>query len=473
MTQISFESLGGVGDGNLITGEGTDNAEAFARATKAGEEGHSVLFARGKIYKTTRQIMIHNMSWVGDLSQPPIIFGWFSTGGKRIIGRNPASDRKAASLVGLRLHRCGPHPEHGILIDNMRSFNFDGWVTAIAAGDTVVSGGAIGVSSFQPEHRPSSNVTVKARLTNSANFGVQYGNVNGGTLQVMAENCMREVIGIEPYCVGTFDFTQDDVKDDVITLPRHGMQTGWPMIYGLMDAKAAVEGLPRANYWFVIAMDQDRVRLATSESDAAAGKGVTLGRIPSGKHRLFKCGITENIRVLPSVVNNLNPPIERFINDADGVLVFTATSGGYARNIDTGSIRINDFNNRAPGYCVSWLGLWDFTLSGLDIRGGRLGGIRVGRGMLNGIRDAKGASLDPTVPALLIPKGRVERNVIRDFPRRGISLVEGDVVITSNRVLSASVDAVGISTLRDGARVEDNQVSVQRGVDIHSAKSGQ
>ncbi len=415
--------------------------------------------------------MVHDMNWIGDLADPPTIFGWFPLKGRRIIGRNPSPERKAASIVGIRFHRCGPNPEHGILIDNMRSFNFDGWVTAMAAEDATVGGGAIGVSSFQPEHRPSANVTVKARMTNSANFGVQYGNVSGGTVQVFAENCMREVIGIEPYCLGHFDFSQADVEGDSITLPGHGLQAGHPLIYGRMTA-AGVEGLPIANYWFVIVVDQDTIRLAASEADAAASRQVRLGDIPAGAHRLFTCGITQDIRVLPSTINNLNPPIERFINDADGVLVFTATSGGYARNVDTGTIRISDFSNRAPGYCVSWLGLWGLTLSGLDIRGGRVGGIRVGRGKLNGLRNSAGASIDPLVATMLIPRGTVEGNIVRDFPKRGITVVEGNVMVKSNRIASGSIGAVGITAMHEGAQLTGNTATVGRGSPVQARKSG-
>lgn len=469
MKQVTFESLGGVGDGDYLTGSGTDNAEAFSRALHAGEEGLAVRFASGKVYKTTRQIMVHDMNWVGDLGNPPTIFGWFPSKGRRIIGRNPSPEKKAASIVGIRLHRCGPNPEHGILIDNMRSFNFDGWVTAMTAEDAVVGGGAIGISPFQPEHRPSSNVTVKARMSNSANFGVQYGNVSGGTVQVFAENCMREVIGIEPYCLGHHDFSHEAVDDDSITLPGHGLQAGHPLIYGRMTS-AAVEGLPVANYWYVIVVDEDTVRLAATEADAAASRHVRLGKVPEGSHRLFTCGIAQDIRVLPSTVNNLNPPIERFINDADGVLVFTATSGGYVRNIDTGTVRISDFSNRAPGYCVSWLGLWGLTLSGLDIRGGRVGGIRVGRGKLNGLRNSAGASIDPLVPTMLIPKGTIEGNSVRDFPRRGITVVEGTVIIRSNRITSSSIGAVGINAMHEGAQLIGNTSTVGRGSAVQTRR---
>src|SRR3546814_13461380 len=67
-----------VGDGDYLTGAGTDNAAAFALAKLAGEAGYAVKFATGAQYKTTETIRVHNMRWLGDGDCTPIIFGWFA-----------------------------------------------------------------------------------------------------------------------------------------------------------------------------------------------------------------------------------------------------------------------------------------------------------------------------------------------------------------------------------------------------------
>lgn len=444
---VSFESLGGVGDGNSHTGAGTDNAEAFERCVSFGEMGYRVVFPAGKTFKTTRSIIVHNMDWLGDMTNPPTIFGWFDGAGSPVITRNKVESRKSALIHGIRFHRCGPHPEHGIVVDNMASFDFDGWVSAISADDESVRGGAIGVSPFEPAHRPSSNVKVKARISNSANFGIQFGNVTNGTIQVFAQNCMREVIGIEPYCLGIIDLASDDISGDRIAARNHKLSTGHPLIYTALGEGESIEGLPRANYWFAIVLDKDSIQLAESEDDAAAGKPVRLGSVPPGLHRLYVCGVADTISILPSRINNINPPTENVVRSLDGVIVLTATSGGYVRNIDTGTVVVSDIENRAAGYCVSLLGLWGVTLSGLDLRGGRIGGIRVGRGALGGLRGRDGTSINPPRLILLLPRNiLVTDNQVVDFPTFGINALDGGTTVTDNFVSSHAKNAVGIRT---------------------------
>jgi len=476
---INFEELGGIGDGDASTGSGTDNAKAFELCLAHGEDGYQVIFPAGKVFKTTKPIPIHDMDWIGDMNNPPTIFGWFSSAGNPIIGRNKTSAKKCASIRGIRFHRCGPHPEHGIIVDNMRSFNFDGWVSAIVANDGHVLGGAIGVSPFQPAHRPSSNVSVKARISNSANFGVQFGNVSDGSIQVFAQNCMREVIGIEPYCRGFVDFKARDVYDDIIHATDHGLSNAQPLIYAAIGEGGTVEGFPRSNYWFAIVVDKNSIRIAASEQDAAAGNNVKLGAVPDGIHRLYICGVAERIRILPSRINNLNPPTQRVTRSLDGVVVLTATSAGYAKDIDTGSVVVSDIGNRAAGYCVTLLGLWGITISGFDLRGGRIGGIRVGRGTLGGLRDDDGVPINPPRVTRILPQDiLVKNNTVRDFARYGVNVLDGGAKVIANVVSSQAKNARGISTTGHASAsasasasartmstslIEDNKVAVPRG----------
>lgn len=475
---IDFESLGGVGDGNIITGSGTDNAAAFARAVDYGEQGYQVIFPAAKVFRTSRTIPVHEMDWKGDMANPPIIFGWFANRGNPIIGRSRSPERKHASISGIRFHRCGPNPEHGIIVDNMASFDFDGWVTAIYAADGHVRGGAIGVSPFQPAHRPSSHVNVKARISNAANFGVQFGNVSDASVQVFAENCIREVIGIEPYCLGVLDFNTVDVSGDSITLHKHGLAPGHPLIYVPLTADEPITGLPVANYWFAVVDDENTIRLAASERDAASGNVVRLGEVPAGLHRVYICGVAERIAFLPSRINNINPPTQNVTRSLDGVVVLTATSGGYVRDIDTGHVTISDIDNRAAGYCVTLLGLWNIKISGFSLTGGRIGGIRVGRGTLGGLRGADGSPINPPKITRLLPRGiSVEDNRITGFPVHGINVLDSEATILGNVISTRSKTATGISIpQRSGKAAHSgtaNKVSVPNGEAYGSPQPGQ
>src|SRR3546814_15002131 len=75
------------------------------------------------------------MRWLGDGDCTPIIFGWFAAAGGKIISWSQDDDAKSASIDGLTFWRCGPHPEHGIVIDNMSAFRFRGRVLVVQNSD--------------------------------------------------------------------------------------------------------------------------------------------------------------------------------------------------------------------------------------------------------------------------------------------------------------------------------------------------
>src|SRR3546814_7100443 len=89
--------------------------------------------------------------WSSDVCSSDLIFGWFAAAGGKIISWSQDDDAKSASIDGLTFWRCGPHPEHGIVIDNMSAFRFRGRVLAVQNSD----GGAIGISAFRSEEHTS------------------------------------------------------------------------------------------------------------------------------------------------------------------------------------------------------------------------------------------------------------------------------------------------------------------------------
>ncbi|KQV33152.1 hypothetical protein ASE37_19005 [Rhizobium sp. Root268] len=387
---VSFEALGGVGDGNYSTAAGTDNANAFALARTMGLLGYAVQFKTGAQYRTTAEIVIHdNMNWMGDDGYTPIIFADFATSSKRIVkAPTSGSQIKNVSIRGLTFWRCGANPEHGLLLDNIDGLFLDVAVRAVSGA----LGGAIGVSAFYPENRPSKNCYVYAHLEQAANFGIQYGNVDGGEMQVLsAKNCHREVVGLEPYALGKYDFTSSNVASDIISLTSHGLSTGDPVIYDRNGNTAITNLASRAAYYFVIRVDSGRIRLAATREDAMAGTYLTLSA-PSGTHRLYRCGVLRGITVLPTQIATGDTAAG---GTSTGVVIIAASSGGYHEGITLCAQGIIERNPTSGSHGIGVYGAHGVSILGADITGAKSRAISIVAGTVNSIRDATG-DISPT-----------------------------------------------------------------------------
>src|SRR3546814_17142139 len=105
--------------------------------------------------------------WSSDVCSSDLIFGWFAAAGGKIISWSQDDDAKSASIDGLTFWRCGPHPEHGIVIDNLSAFRFRGRVLAVQNS----VGGATGISAFYDTRRPSPKVSIDAIVEPRGAYG--------------------------------------------------------------------------------------------------------------------------------------------------------------------------------------------------------------------------------------------------------------------------------------------------------------
>jgi len=381
---IEFEALGGVGDGDPSTGRGTDNASAFARAEVIAQQGYGVKFRSRACYKTTKQINLHNMYWIGDKISSPIIFGWFSEKGQKIIGRSRQKNQLSACIMGLTFHRCGPFAEHGIVVDNIEKLYLDIAVTS----EPGAQGGAIGISPFFPENRHSRNCFIKARITNSGDYGVQLGSVSGAIIDVFAHDCYREVVGIEPIVFGSLKVEFHNISGNRILLPGLDLSNGDPVLY--CSGTGSRGPLIPGNHYFIIRNYDQSVSLAESRLSAISGFRLNLDKV-DGEHYFAKAAIVESITIRnANIVDNFAKKPTMYAN-TKGYIVITGNSGGYMEDISIGKIYIegNQRYSKGKSFGVYVQGARNLLLADVKINGCD-DAIVVGDGWLNGMFDEYG-----------------------------------------------------------------------------------
>ncbi|WP_132388652.1 hypothetical protein [Novosphingobium sp. PhB165] len=381
---IEFEALGGVGDGDPNTGRGTDNARAFARAETMAQQGYGIKFKPRASYKTTEQINIHSMYWVGDETSSPIIFGWFSEKGKKIIGRSNKKDPLSVCIMGINFHRCGPFAEHGIVIDNIERLYFDGAVTS----EPGAQGGAIGISPFFPERRHSRNCFIKARINNSGDFGVQLGSVSGAIIDVTATDCYREVIGIEPVVSGTMEINKANIVGNDISVIDPDLPNGTPILYCYGSNSRGP--LTPGKHYFVIKNDNHTISLADSRESSAKGHKLDL-KLLEGEHYFAKSAVVEDIAIrFAKIIDNHAKKPTLYANTM-GYIVITGNSGGYMNNIKLDNVYIegNQIYKSGKSVGIYVQGAEDLILSNINVHGCD-DAVVVSDGWLNGMFDERG-----------------------------------------------------------------------------------
>jgi len=436
---IPFELLGGSGDGNYLTGTGFDNAPAFTAARTKGLAGYKIKFATGKQYKTTAEIVVHdNMNWEGDEGYTPIIFAWFASSGKRIF-KSPTTGPMInnVSMSGFTVWRTGPNPEHGLLLDNLNGLNADINVRGISTS----IGGAFGVSAFYPENRPSINCFVRASLEFGGNFGVQFGNVDGGSIQVpYAVNCFREVIGLEPYALGAFNFVSSAVASNAITLPSHGLTTGWPLMYA-NQGNTTIVGLENGGtYYFAIIIDANTIKLSASREGAIVGTAIDVSSSFTGTHRFVKCGVLRNVTVLPSQLYIGDSPAA---GTTTGAIIAAASSGGYHEGVTICPLTVIERNPTSGSVGVGIYGAHNIEITGGEFTGNKVGGVTANLGGVNTIRDATGF-ITPSPQIAMRPRARIFGTMCREFQQKGIYVQDGEVQIFNNNMRSTLPGVTGI-----------------------------
>jgi hypothetical protein len=431
---IEFEALGGVGDGDLVTGRGTDNASAFARAEAIAKQGCGVKFKSNSFYKTTKQINFHNMYWIGDEKYSPTIFGWFDTPGKKIIGRSIEYEPNNACIIGLTFHRCGPHAEHGIVIDNISSIYFDICVTSNPGSQ----GGAIGISPFFPENRKSRNCFIKAKIENSGDYGVQLGAVNGAIMDITANNCYREVIGIEPIICGMISVVSLDPNNSNLRISGSNISTGDPLI--CLGGEINGGGILPGKHYFAIKNSDGTISLADNRLDSLNGRKVSLNGNFKG-YRFAKSSIVENVEIRSATITDDVASKPTLYANTRGYVIFTGNSGGYLENINIENITVvgNQVYNTGSSIGIYIQGVQNLTVRNVHVIGCD-DAIVVRDGWLNGLFDENGdpIKVDDFYARLVSKKIYIIDPVITNFRKHGIVFQGSDANLVGGK-LSSSV----------------------------------
>jgi hypothetical protein len=451
-----IELFGAVGDYDPVTQTGTDCTGAFLLAKAAGVP---ILLGKNKKYLITETIRAwSSMDILGDDSYSPEIHCKFSSSGKLFIA-SPFTGGRLSNIVlkGFTIARIGTHAEHGILIDNVDGLFID--LKIISDGTAL--GGALGVSAFYPYNRPSTNCFSKLVCEKGGNFALQYGNVDNGSMQVFSRDTMREVLGIEPYTLGKWDFTTSAA--DALTLTAHGLTTGYPLIYSRQN-NTAISGFGRANYYFAIVIDADTIKLAETQEDALAGISKVIGAF-SGTHRLYKCGIARNIKVLPSTINVGDVPVA---GSATGVVIIAAASGGYHEQITVSNVDVVERNLTSGSHSFSVYGAQNSVISDCSAIGSKNAGVMVTSAFLNNVSDATG-DISPTGGLELLPDVEIRDVTCLQFNGYGVRVHKGKALVEGCYVKSGVANVLGISISADsegskGARARYNTVNVPNGI---------
>lgn len=454
-SRVPIELFGAVGDYDPNTQIGTDCTPAFLAAEASGLP---IKLKRNKKYMITDTIHAwSSMDILGDDSYSPAIYCKFPSSGKLFFASPFTGPRlKNISLKGFTVARIGTHAEHGILLDNTDGLFLD--LKVISDGTAL--GGAVGVSAFYPYNRPSTNCYGKLICEKGGNFGLQYGNVDHGSMQVFSTDTMREVIGIEPYTLGKYDFTTSSAN--ALTLTAHGLTTGYPLIYSRQN-NTAITGFGRANYYFAIVVDANTIKVAETKEDAITGTYKTIGAF-TGTHRLYKCGIASNIEVLPSALSVGDVPAA---GSATGVAIIAAASGGYHEHVVMRGVDIIERNPTSGSHSFSVYGAQNASIENCSAVGSKANAYMITSAFLNNVADVTG-DISPTGGLELLPDVVVKDVTAYQFNGSGIRVNKGKAIVEGCYLHSGVDGASGISISTDsegskGARARYNTVNVPLG----------
>ena len=440
--RVPIEKFGAVGNYDPVTKTGTDCTAAFNAAAASGKK---IQLRPGAKYMISDDIVVvSGTDFYGDDTYSPCIYPKKAGSNLKMIRTpTPLSTpvQKNVSLRGFTVARIGDGAEHGVILDNIDGLKLD--LRVISDGNA--HGGAVGIGVFQPYHRKVSNFEVRVECINSGDFGLEIGHAEHGVVDLIAEDCYREVLGIEPTCTRQVVVPAANVAGNVITAAAHGLTTGQPVVY---DRRGNAAALPDTAYWFVIRLTADTFSLARTRAEALAGAAYTIGAV-SGTHYLYVCNVVDNVTVRTCIIKDrksIRPP--SFANTT-GYVILTGNSGGWIGNVSIPAVHIEGYRAET-----------DVLTSGIRMQGTR--GTQVGiatvegcddavqfrNGTLNGMRDEAGAAIGDSVNFPVVVTAN--DNVIGDlratgFKRYGINPIDGKNYVKSGALTSYVAAATGIS----------------------------
>ena len=167
-------------------------------------------------------------------------------------------------------------------------------------------------------------------LTNNTTYYIK--KVDASLVKLATTSALNTFANITGPGTGTQSLliTALDYANDTITLPSHGFLAGELVLY---DAKGqtVVNGLTTATPYYIIFIDQDNIKLATTPENAVAGTAVNITDTPAGvgRHTL------QSLSKTPDGIYNITSL------DANAPTTFTVEAQGSVPNI------VKTFNPRS------------------------------------------------------------------------------------------------------------------------------
>lgn len=458
--RVPIEAFGAKGDYNTSTLTGTDNSGPFALAR---DSGLKIQLKRDAKYMITQGLTVASgMDWLGDESYSSAIYPNFALPGSVMISTSLTGGAVSGVILkGFTVARIGSNAEHGVILDNINGLTAD--LRVISDGTAL--GGAFGVAPFYPRNRPSTNCNVKAVIEYGGNFGLQFGNVDGGTMEVEGSNTMREVIGLEPYVLGRFNFDQSNVSADAITLNAHGLTNGYPLLYANLG-NPSIAALNRPDYWYAIVVNANTIKLSHSKEQALVGDNVSLAAF-TGTHALLKCGVLRNIRVLQSRITVDDIPASGTLT---GIVDVTSASGGYHEGISIDTITVIERNPTSGNHGLFIGGAHNITSNDFVSMGCKLTGVLVDAATINNVFDASG-NIAPSPPITCRSENVVINNpFVREFNGVGVRLRNGNTRVKTPFASSGITGCIGLQMEANatslGSTIEDGLASCPNGTPL-------
>jgi hypothetical protein len=176
------------------------------------------------------------------------------------------------SLTYINLTAAGTGTNHSFIFSTINAEQD----TIYIANHGLVSGQAVRYS--------NGGGTTIPGLTNNTTYYVL--KINDSQIKLATTSALNTIANITGPGTGTQQLliTALDYATDTITLPSHGFLAGELVLY---DAKGqtVVDGLVTATPYYVIFVDQDKIKLATTPENAVAGTAVNITDTPAGVGR--------------------------------------------------------------------------------------------------------------------------------------------------------------------------------------------
>ena len=346
--------------------------------------------------------------------------------------------------------------------------------TVTASGGSVsalsITNGGLNYS-FATGVRPSKHVNTTAFVSYGGNFGVQYGNVYAGSINLDCYYCYREGVGIEPYMlfhVPITSYSGGAIPWLTVDSRAGQLNTGDPLIYwnGLSSGETGdISGLLNGRTYFAIPVSSSNsVQLAASPEDAIAGIAIPIGSGTVSGQYLIHAGTAANIEVSS---RHYSKDSTTALGSNTGQIIITATSLGYSRNISIHDCKSTLFNTVAGSANLSVFGAQGVAVKNCMLTGALGSGIDIEAGYGNSTRDASGL-FTSQVPRL--PQVDVAGNIVLSFGVAGIYAADGTNWIHDNYTQSTTANAYGVivggSGVSNGTHLGTNYSSMSNGFSL-------